>query len=83
MRRRDDVIWRPVEGQVVGLDLASSRYFSLNASASVLWEALADDVDRAGLVDVLVRAFAVRPDDAAHDVDAFLDALRQSGLLSE
>lgn len=81
IRRQDDVIWRPVDGRVVGLDLRSSRYFSLNASAALLWERLQHDVGREELVEGLVEEFGIAAVDAERDVDAFVAELRTAGLL--
>ena len=81
MRRRADVIWREVEGQVVGLDLRSSQYFSLNSTAATLWDLLADDVDRDELVRALVSAHDIDPVRAEADVDQFTQCLRDNGLV--
>jgi hypothetical protein len=82
-RRRDEVIWRPVDGRVVGLDLRSSRYFSLNPSASALWEALEGDADPDELAGVLVDRYGIELSAAVADVDCFLVDLRGLGLLEE
>ncbi|MDE3085351.1 MAG: HPr-rel-A system PqqD family peptide chaperone [Acidobacteriota bacterium] len=83
IRRRSEVIWRPVDGRVVGLDLESSTYFSLNPSAAVLWERLADDALAGELAEVLEREFGLDADRARADVEAFLGELRAAGLLVE
>lgn len=82
-RRRGEVIWRPVDGRVVGLDLRSSRYFSLNPSASVLWEVLERDAGREELADTLVQRFGIDRSAADADVEAFLVELGGLGLLEE
>ncbi|MHB1710627.1 MAG: PqqD family protein [Acidimicrobiales bacterium] len=81
VRRRPDALWREVDGQVVGLDLGSSRYFSLNDTGRVLWCLLEEPVDVAVLVAELVRRFGVDEERAHEDVEAFLEALGDYGLL--
>jgi hypothetical protein len=83
VRRHPEVIWRPVDGRVVGLDLRSSRYFSLNQSAAVLWEELEEDVERDDLARCLVERFGIERAHADADVEAFLNEMRSSGLLEE
>jgi hypothetical protein len=81
MRRRSDIIWREVDGRVVGLDLRSSRYFSLNRTGARLWALLAEDTDAASLVDALVSGSTVDRAEAAADVDAFVASMRENGLV--
>ena len=82
-RRGGEVIWRPVDGRVVGLDLRSSQYFSLNPSGTVLWEVLERDAGPDELAEALVDRFGVTRAVADADVDAFLVELRGLGLLEE
>ena len=81
VRRAQGVLWRELDGKVVGLDLASSRYFSLNSTGALLWERLADDVTVPELVEALVAAHAVTPEQAEADTLAFLSSLDEHGLL--
>ncbi len=83
MRRHEEVIWRQVDGRVVGLDLRSSRYFSLNGSAAVLWEALADDVAAEELAEMLVANYGIERRAADADVESFLAELSGNGLLEQ
>jgi hypothetical protein len=81
MRRRPDIIWREVDGRVVGLDLRSSRYFSLNRTGARLWALLGEDTDSDALVEALVSTSAVDRAVAAADVEAFLRSMRENGLV--
>ena len=78
---RNEIIWRTVDGRVIGLDLRSSRYFSLNGTAATLWPSLLRDAGLIELRDHLVEEFGADPAEAEADVDAFLDQLRAEGLL--
>jgi len=80
---RKEIIWRAVDGRVVGLDLRSSRYFSLNDTAAMLWESLHSEVEPSALADRLVSEFHVERDAAQSDVASFLAQLQDEGLLAD
>jgi hypothetical protein len=81
--RRHDVSLRDLDGETVLLDLATSRYLVVNGSGTVLLGQLDEGSSRAGLVAALVDEFAVDEGTAGRDVDAFVDALRELGLLDD
>jgi hypothetical protein len=81
IQRRSDVLWREIDGNIVGLDLRSSRYFSLNGTASMLWQMLDREAEPQELADALVRTHQIEDDRARVDVDAFVTSLRENGLL--
>jgi hypothetical protein len=81
--RRHDVSLRELDGETVLLDLATSRYLVVNGSGTVLLGQLDEGSSRAGLVAALVDEFAVDEGTAGRDVDAFVDALRELGLLDD
>jgi hypothetical protein len=83
VKRSSEVVWREVDGKVVGLDLGSSRYFSLNSSGVQLWKLLETERDKPDLVAALVAAHGIDEHRAEADVDAFLVNLRENGLLDE
>ncbi|MDA8073247.1 MAG: PqqD family protein [Actinomycetota bacterium] len=82
VKRRGDLAWRSVDGQVVGLDLEASCYFSVNATGALLWERLGEEADLEELVQLVVDTYALDADQARHDVTAFLAALSDQGLLA-
>ena len=73
--------WREFDGEAVVLDLAGSRYLTVNAAGTVLLKRLAEGCMRADLVTALVDSFAISDEAAAADVDAFVAKLEQKGLL--
>jgi hypothetical protein len=83
VRRRSEVIWRAVDDRVVGLDLRSSRYFSLNDSAAFLWVELEHQVGSAELAARLVDRYGIEPEAARSDVEAFLADMFASGLVEQ
>jgi hypothetical protein len=78
----ETVSWREVDGEVLVLDLAASRYLSTNAAGALLWQHLAAGATREELVAALVEEFAIGRDRAFADVDAFLDTMSSQGLLA-
>lgn len=81
IRRRDDVIYRPLAEGGVLLDMRSGEYFSINATGVAMWELLPDSV--AGIVAELRRRYPEAPPEIEHEVMGFLDALQQCGLVEE
>jgi hypothetical protein len=71
-----------VDGRVVVCDAGSGELWTLNETAALLWDACSDASLRR-LVELLARAF---PDQdiagLAADVDQFVDAMRERGLLA-
>ena len=53
----------------------------LNAVSRILWERLTEGTDRPALVEAVTAAFDVSADEAAADIDEFLAAVEQAGLL--
>lgn len=73
--------WREVDGEVVALDLRSRTYLAVNRTGAALWSALVAGADREELAGRLVEAFDVSGEQAAADVEAFLDELSGQDLL--
>ena len=82
MRLRDEnLVLREIDGETVLLDLATSTYFSSNATGTFLLRLLSEDRDRAFLVTELAREFELDAQEAAADADAFVAKLDEQGLL--
>jgi hypothetical protein len=81
-RPSPDVVVREIDGEAVLLDLASGRYFGLNAVGTRAWTALA----AGGSVDEAVAAVAAEfdaPDaEIAADIAALVSELLARGLLT-
>lgn len=79
--RAEGIEWREVDGEIVALDLGSSSYLAANKTATVLWPELVDGTTRESLVKKLVDAYGLDEEAAGRDVDAFVDQLRENGML--
>ncbi len=81
--RQDDLEWREIEGEIVVLDLRRSTYLAVNRIGALLWPRLAAGATREALLQRLVDDFGIQRSTAEHDVDAFLQELREQELLIE
>jgi hypothetical protein len=79
--RSSDLSWQEVDGELVVLDLKSSKYLATNASGTVLVKQLTEDRSQAELAQALVEAFGISQSQATHDVLGFVTELDRSGLL--
>ena len=80
--RKDDLICREVDGNIVGLDLRTSRYFSLNDTGTFLWRQLEKGAEVDDLVSALAAEHSLDRSAAANDVDVFVTSLREQDLLA-
>jgi hypothetical protein len=88
--RSSNVVVRRVAGEtilvpfgVASTDLVTrtAEFFVLNPSAEQLWEQLATASDRTTLARNLMDAYAVSPERAEADVDAFVHSLLEIGAI--
>jgi hypothetical protein len=81
--RSGQLDWRSVEDQVVVLDSLASVYLGINRTGATLWKAIAaGDATRDSLTELLEDSGAPQ-EGARRDVDAFIEALADLGLLAE
>ena len=79
--RTDALEWRNIEGEVVAVDLRTATYLAVNQSGAKLWDALASGATRVQLIDLLVGEFGLPREQAASDVEAFLQMLAEQEML--
>jgi hypothetical protein len=77
------VSWKPIDGDVVILDLQTSAYITLNASAALLWTCLDESATPDELSAALVGAYAITPEQARTDVERFLASCREHELVED
>jgi coenzyme PQQ synthesis protein D (PqqD) len=78
--RAEALLWTPVEGEIVALDVQEDRYLSLNRTGAALWADLARGATHGELLDRL-ESFSANREAAVRDLDAFLESARSLGLL--
>lgn len=77
----EEVLSRELDGEAVLLDLRSGKYFGLNSTGARVWTSLKDGLERAAIAKVLTEEFEVDAARARADVDAFIAALMDRGLI--
>lgn len=81
LQLRDDVTWREIDGEIVLLDLEGSTYFSVNRTGIALWPLLIKGSTTSELSGHLAETFSLDRQTAERDVQVFVDALSDEGLL--
>jgi len=86
MKLKDGFVLREVAGEHIVVPVGErvldlNGMLTLNATARVLWEALATEQTEADLVTALTDRFEVSSEAAQTDVAAFVAALAERGLL--
>lgn len=74
--------WRVIEGEAVILSMDSKVLRGLNPVGSRVWELIDGRRDVEQIVDALVGEFAVERERARAEVEAFLRALADRGLVT-
>jgi hypothetical protein len=74
--------WRVYDGQAVILLAADSTLNTLNAVGTVIWESADGQTPVRTIVDRVCATFDVEPARAERDSAAFIEKLRQRGLLT-
>lgn len=82
VRRADGLLAAAVSDELLMMSVELGRYFNLNAVGARIWELLETPRTVDGLVAALTAEYDVAPDTARQEVERFLDALRERGLLA-
>lgn len=88
MKVRSDLMLREIAGEniLVPVGEAAAAFqgiISLNGSGLLLWRRLQAGAAESELVDALLAEYDASPETARQDVTAFVEQLRQHGLLAE
>jgi hypothetical protein len=80
-RQHSAVMSTALGDDVVVLQLATQRYYTLNVTAAHAWKELADGADVEELADALARQFDIGIEEAREHADALLRRLVGLGLV--
>ena len=81
-KRCNDVVVCEIDGGSALLDLNSSTYFRLNATGSLVWEALDGvPVSASDIADTMIETFDVDRARCLPDIVAILAAFDKAGLI--
>ncbi len=78
----EKVLHDTVDDETVVINLTLGHYYTLEGVASILWTKLVEGLSAGQAVQWLVENFEVTVEAATGDVDTFVDAFLQEGLLS-
>ncbi|PYR95022.1 MAG: PqqD family protein [Acidobacteria bacterium] len=81
MRLSPDVVFRDLEGEAVILDLASGRYFGLNAVGTRIWTLLDAGMPIERIVQTLAEEYDADAAQIDRDVKALIENLSSRGLI--
>lgn len=82
LRRADGLLTAAVNDELLMMSVEHGKYFNLNAVGTRIWELLETPITMDGLVATLTDEYDVAPDTARREVERFIDALRDRGLLA-
>ncbi len=80
--RGDRLAARKVAGEMVILSADDSSLFVLNETGTAIWEAADGRTPMRSIADALCLEFEVERDQAARDVEAFVQALAAAGVVT-
>lgn len=78
----DDVVARELSGELMLLDLASGKYFGLNAVGARFWQLLEEGNCPSDARDRLLEEFDVTPERLDGDLAELIGQLRENGLVT-
>lgn len=70
-----------VDDELVVYNRATDSYYTLNATATAVWDLATGDHTLDGLVDLLSARFAIEPEAIKQDVAGIVDDFAAAGLL--
>ena len=81
IKQNEDTAYRVLDGEAVIVDLDSSELYSLNPTATVIWEACEEETTLGEVVDRIVEEFEVEREVAKEDCLEFLEKFSNEGIV--
>ena len=87
MTIKSDFILKEIAGSFVVIPIRSAAadlngVIKLSESGAFLWNRLAEGASREELISAMLSEYEVDPSRAAHDIDIFLNKLKEADLLA-
>lgn len=76
-----DALFQEVNGELVILDLASEKYFGLDAVGTRIWQLLNENQSLGEVKKVILSEYEVSQEQLEADIKQLLDSLQQAGLV--
>ena len=83
---QQSVVTRKIAGETIVVPVAGgvgnlNSIYTLNQSATTIWELLKEGTRPAEILSAICREYDVTEDEAARDIREFLDALQSASLI--
>jgi len=78
----EGIIWKDMEDLIVVVDVKSGDYYSLNATASLIWRNLSDGKETGQIVESLREAFDANDCEVEKDVESCIRHWCDNGLIA-
>ena len=75
------VLMEDMAGEAILLNLASEEYFALDEVGAKILHTLAESASTQAAYDILLQTYAVEPEVLRQDLLAYIEQLRQGGLV--
>lgn len=75
--------WTDLGGETIIFNTETGRYFTVNASGNLLWQACSRGDNEDQMIQALIEEFDTDLSSARNDVKRFLSSLRELKLLRE
>ena len=82
IKRREDVPYKEVEGELLLLNLKDGNYFGLNKTGAAIWKMLDGTKQFDDIAHALSRKFKISLKKATQDTEIFLKELKRYGLIN-
>lgn len=76
-----DALFQEVNGELVILDLASEKYFGLDALGTRIWQLLNENQSLGEVKEIILSEYDVSQKQLDADINQLLDSLQQAGLV--
>jgi Coenzyme PQQ synthesis protein D (PqqD) len=77
----DDVLFQPLQGEAVLLNLKSGIYFGLDPIGTRIWQLFSANNVLSGIAETIVEEYDVTPEQCKADLLALVSELEKQGLV--
>lgn len=82
LKRKAGILTADMDGSKVMMDIETGKYYNLGETGGAVWELLEGPMTLESLVDRLIREYNVSRETCMADVQSFLGALMERGLIA-
>ncbi len=78
-----NISWKTINDKVVAVNVTTGDYYTLNATASAIWNAIADNKTREEIIALIKEDFEDVPtDELEADIDAQIQEWKEIALIN-